>query len=154
MIISKRTAMFLGLLVTASLCSCDRMNTEMTSSCHEIEGSVDQETITWERAKSQASIGTVVIECLPLKDTSTYKIVATAKVTTTIDNTLFGIYGPLTDAIRFEALSAKGVVVGLEEASYGMPRLLRKENVSVTFKDLFPSEVRSITKIVAGWSYK
>jgi hypothetical protein len=114
----------LVMVVTAvCLCSCERLNTQLTSSCHEIEASIEPWTVRWETAKSQAVIDKVVVECLPLKDTSSYEIVATAKVTTKINEELFQIYGPLTDAIKFEAMSSKGVVIGHEKISYKMPRL-------------------------------
>jgi hypothetical protein len=142
------------MLVAGGLSSCEQLSTNLASSCHDIETSIRQKGITWENAKSQASIDQVVVECLPLKDASNYKIVATAKVTTTIDDVLFPLYGPLTDAIRFEALSEKGAVIAGGDVSYKVPRLQRAENVSMTFRDLSASEVSRITKIVVGWSFQ
>jgi len=149
-----RSVACLTMLVAVWLCSCDRLGTELTSSCHEIETSIPSKAIRWETANSAASIDEVVVECLPLKDASSYRIVATAKITTQIDEVFFKIASPLTDAIKFEALSAKGVVIGHGEVSYKMPRLRRTENVSAVFTDLSASEVRSITKVVVGWSYE
>ena len=149
-----RWAALLVVIVAAGFCSCDRLDTELTSSCHEITTSIDQNSIKWERAESQASINEVVVECFTIKDASSYNLVATAKVSTKIDDVLFRLNGPLTDAIRFEALSAKGVVIAHEKIPYAVPRLLRTENVSARFKDLSASEIKSVTKVVVGWAFE
>jgi len=141
-------------LLVGFLCSCDQITTEMSSSCHTIGSSIDQKVINRETAKSQASIDSVVVECLPLKDAASYKFIATAKITTKIEEGSFQNYGPLTDAIRFEALSSNGTVIGREEVNYRMPRLIRSENVTAVFKDLSAAEMKSITKVVAGWIFQ
>jgi len=89
-----------------------------------------------------------------MKGALSYKLVTTAKVTTRIDEIYFPLYSPLNDAIRFEALSANGVVIAHDTVSYKVPRLLRIENVTVSFKDLAESEISSIQKVIVGWSYQ
>jgi hypothetical protein len=142
------------LISVITVSACDRITTQLDSACHSIDSSADQKTIVWENAKSQASIDSVVTECLPLKDAAAYKLDVTANVTSRIDDVLFPLNSPLTDAISFEAISAKGVVIEHEQVAYTIPRLIRSEKISVSFKDLSASEISAISKAAARWAYQ
>lgn len=133
--------------------SCERIRTEIDNSCQNIEIVVEQGAINWTTLKVEANIGTSAADCFPLKDAATYKIIATVKVNSKIDEDLFPVYG-LSDSIRFQAVTAKGVVVGREDLPYKITRLHRSDNVSATFKDLSPSETGRITRILVGWVYE
>ena len=125
----------------------------MESSCPSIKVVIDQAGINWTTWKVDATITPTSAECFPSKDASTYKVVATVKVTSKIDQDIFP-FASLSDSIRFQAVTATGVVVGREDVAYRIRRLTRSENVSASFKELSGSEASRITKIVVGWVYE
>jgi hypothetical protein len=141
--------------LSLTLVSCAELQTKINDACHAVDTQIDQSGISWENAKATASIDKVVADCVPLKNGDTYSLLVTAKVSTKIDDAYaVSVYGPLTDAVRFEALSTNGAVIAHDKVSYKVPRLLRAENVSVAFRGLAASEIKHIGKIVVGWSFE
>ncbi len=131
----------------------------------------DRSGIQWgkDKAKVEASITSVAVECLRVRNPAIetdkiklnaytgYSIAATARVKYEIHDSEFfettTRFGNLEARAVFEATSASDVVLG---SAYGTFRLVRggsSGTVSATISGLGEDEIRRVTRVTVRWEY-
>jgi hypothetical protein len=115
--------------------------------------------IEWTARKSvSANIKSVVIECIPRRIAATEKTSASTEyqiaTTATIAYSLsMADYGTFNAFLKFEAVTAKGVVLKSGSSFFKLVRGSTSGNASAVITGFSPEEISRVDHVNVGWEY-